>query len=260
MYKGMYDLFLFSGQSNMAGRGIVCDRWPQPAPVIISGAGWEYRAISAPDKLSVMEEPFGVLENKEGGIDDGNMKTGSMVTAFTNACYSITGVPIVGISASKGGSSILKWQPQASLLIDAIERLERAYRFLAAENICVRHKFMLWCQGETDGDNGMSVEEYKCRFIRTWNELKKAGIEKCFLVRIGKYNGAEGITYEPIRRAQDELAQTLSDIVMVSRSFSEMKERGLMKDAFHYFQTAYNEVGSEAGKKVGEYIEKQDNF
>ena len=201
-----------------------------------------------------------MLENKEGGINDGNRKTGSMVTAFTNACYGITKVPIIGISASKGGSSILEWQPKTPMLIDAIERLKRAQSFRAAENIHVRHRFMLWCQGETDGDNGMSVEEYKSKFARMWNELKEAGIETCFLVRIGKYNGVEDITYERIRQAQEELAQNFTDVIMVSGSFLEMKERGLMKDAFHYYQTAYNEVGCEAGKRVGEYIEKQGNF
>ena len=29
---------------------------------------------------------------------------------------------------------------------------------------------------------------------------------------------------------------------MVSRKFAEMKARGLMKDEFHYYQQAYNEV------------------
>ena len=40
------DLFLFMGQSNMAGRGIVSEKWAQPAPQIMEGAGYEYRAIS----------------------------------------------------------------------------------------------------------------------------------------------------------------------------------------------------------------------
>jgi len=254
----MFDLFLFSGQSNMAGRGIVCERWPQPAPVIISGAGWEYRAISAPNRLSRIEEPFGVRENRKNEIDDGNRKTGSMVTAFINSCYEKTGVPIVGISASKGGTSILQWQPRTPMLKDAMERLESAYGFFEAENIQVRRRFMVWCQGETDGDHGMSAEEYKCRFICMWNELKKAGIEKCFLVRIGKYNGTENITYEQIRQAQEDIVQSLPDVIMVSRSFSDMKERGLMKDAFHYYQAAYNEVGWEAGKNAGEYIKLEN--
>ena len=125
------DLFLFMGQSNMAGRGIVSEKWAQPAPQIMEGAGYEYRAISAPDKLYPLTEPFGRQENAEDGINDGNMKTGSLVTAFVNACYQKTGVPIVGVSASKGGSSILQWQPGTPYLSDTLRRLAKARRFLA---------------------------------------------------------------------------------------------------------------------------------
>ena len=64
------DLVLFIGQSNMAGRGIVSAQWPQEAPKLIEGAAWEYRAITTPDRLMPLEEPFGVDENKADGIND----------------------------------------------------------------------------------------------------------------------------------------------------------------------------------------------
>ena len=105
------DLVLFIGQSNMAGRGIVSTQWPQEAPKLIEGAAWEYRAITTPDRLMPLEEPFGVDENKADGINDvfadqKKAKTGSLVTAFCNAYYEETGRVIVGVSASKGGSTI----------------------------------------------------------------------------------------------------------------------------------------------------------
>ncbi len=46
-----YDLFLFMGQSNMAGRGVTNEKWQQKAPKLIEGAGVEFRAISDPAKL-----------------------------------------------------------------------------------------------------------------------------------------------------------------------------------------------------------------
>ena len=36
--SGSVDLFLFMGQSNMAGRGIVNDTWPEKAPRVLEGA------------------------------------------------------------------------------------------------------------------------------------------------------------------------------------------------------------------------------
>lgn len=97
-YPMTVDLFLFMGQSNMAGRGIVTADHPQGAPELIDGAGYEYRAVSAPDRLYPICEPFGRLGNRPGGIDDKDMKTGSLVTSFVNAYYEKTRVPIVALS------------------------------------------------------------------------------------------------------------------------------------------------------------------
>ena len=217
-------------------------------------------------------------ENNPEGIFDvfssgAKAKTGSMVTAFVNAYYAKTGVPIVGVSASKGGSRIAQWLPEASdgFLKDALERYHRAVSFLQSsedsvrqrendgtsmfdEGYIIRHRYMLWCQGESDGDRATTAEQYKERFHTLWQEMKAAGIEKCFLIEIGKKNvpGQEE-DYEEIRRAQEELCNG-KDIIMVSRCLGEMLERGLMKDAFHYYQQAYNEVGTEAGRNVGDFV------
>ena len=40
MSKGYaVDLFMFMGQSNMAGRGITSMQWPEEAPALTEGAG-----------------------------------------------------------------------------------------------------------------------------------------------------------------------------------------------------------------------------
>ncbi len=45
-----YDLFLFAGQSNMAGRGIACTQFPEGAPDLISGAGADFaQSLIQPD-------------------------------------------------------------------------------------------------------------------------------------------------------------------------------------------------------------------
>lgn len=47
-----------------------------------------------------------------------------------------------------------------------------------------------------------------------------------------------------------------SDLTVVSRSFETMKVRGLMKDAFHYYQAGYNETGRTAGEACAVFVEK----
>lgn len=252
-----YDFFLFAGQSNMAGRGISCPQFPEAAPALISGAGVEFRAISDPSALFSVCEPFGSAENTPDGIHEPGMKTGSLVTSFVNAYYSLTGVPVLGVSASKGGSVIAQWQPGGAYLNDTIRRMHAAFDFCAAHGIVLRHRFLLWCQGESDGDHHTAPDVYAEQFCRMYETLRRENIEHCFLIGIGEYNGpAADISYDAIRNAQYALADQRSDLTVVSRSFETMKVRGLMKDAFHYYQAGYNETGRTAGEACAVFVEK----
>ena len=251
------DLVLFMGQSNMAGRGITSVAFPEEAPVSIPFSAYEYRAVTAPGELSVMKEPFGAMENREDGINDvfkgGEIaKTGSMVTSFCNAYFSIARVPIVGVSASKGGSSILQWQidSKEQYLKDAMDRYERALNFLKENNINVRRKFVVFCQGETDGDNKLPKEKYVFFFEQMWSHLKSL-VDDLFIIKTGQCNiDGEYNRYDGIREAQDVIIALNKEIHLASDLFYSMREKGLMKDAFHYYQKAYNRCGADAGSNI----------
>ena len=215
----LVDLIFFMGQSNMAGRGDAA-----LAPAVTPGMGYEYRAVTDPAQLHPLTEPFGVNENDPTGVNEPGMKTGSMVSAFVNACTAKTGVAIVGVSCAKGGSSITEWLPGMPFFEDAVRRARKARKFLAESGYTIRHSEFM-----TD-----------------------AGLETCFLIQIGNQRD-EPELYVPIQQAQEELAAACDDIVMVSRKFKTFADKGLMKDRFHYLQPAYNEVGEEAGRNVAEY-------
>lgn len=250
------DIILFSGQSNMAGRGETSDAWPEGAPAILEGAGLEYRATSKEQKLFPIEEPFGVNENKRGGIFEPKAKTGSMVTAFVNAYYENTGVPVIAISASQGGTSILQWQMDGKLLPDALERLKECIDYIQdSPEYEIRHIYVAWNQGTTDVDNGVDLDEYLNLFNATLQAMKDAGMEKMLLIRIGQYNvpGEEHL-YDDMIRLQTRIAQENEDVVMVSCLMAGMLEMGLMKDEFHYYQAGYNLCGTDAGTHAAEYV------
>lgn len=250
------DVFMMAGQSNMAGRGVICPRWPEPAPQLLEGAGYEYRAISEPGCLYSITEPFGVAENRPDGLDDGAMKTGSMVTAFVNAYYRATGVPIVAVSASKGGSCIAQWQPGTPYMTDALERWSECKAFLAECGVRMRHQYLLWCQGETDGDLGTDKATYFKGLRKTLDAFERSGVEHCFMVRVGHCNKPEDPNrYVAMMQWQDEFAAQNDDVTMVSTGFAAMRERGLMKDSFHYYQAAYNEVGENAGENAARWVQ-----
>ena len=248
------DLFLFMGQSNMSGRGSTSEEWPEGPPPLTEGAGFEFRAVSDPTTLYPIAEPFGAAENRPGGIDDGDHKTGSMVTAFANAYYEHnTGhVPIVAVSASNSATQIGQWQLDGNFLPDALDRFAAAETYLTENGYEIRHRYMVWCQGENDGGR-LSAGEYQTLFRSMLDAVLNAGIETCFLCRIGEYNGDLDIDYSEIIRAQTELCRENRNVVMATTVLCGMRARGLMKDAHHYYQAAYNEMGRYAGTNAALY-------
>ena len=140
--KNDFDLFMFMGQSNMAGRGITNASHPEKAPTVLGYKGSEYRVISNPTVLNAIVEPFGKDENKTGGISESS-KTGSMVSSFVNAYYNVTNTPIIAVSASQGGTKISQWQPDGILLTDAVQRLDDTIAFCNENDISIRHKYMV---------------------------------------------------------------------------------------------------------------------
>ena len=110
------DLIVFAGQSNMAGRGDAED-----APECLPGAGYEYKAVSAPEDLIPIQEPFGLHEDRANGLSDrtedgGTKRSGSMVTALVNEYYRQTGHVVIGVSEllqSSGRNPIFPMQSAA---------------------------------------------------------------------------------------------------------------------------------------------------
>lgn len=248
MHKHIH-LALFMGQSNMAGRGVAA-----LAPTVPQGMGFEYRAISAPEVLSPMVEPFGSDENNPDGVYEPGMKTGSMVSAFTCSCTAVTGVPLVGLSCAKGGSAIQEWLPGAAYYQDAVQRTRQCIQFLTGQGYTIDRTFMVWCQGCTDGDRRTAPQVYKAQtktFLRSF--MADCGVEVCFLVQIGNHRD-EPELYQPIQQTQEELAAENESIVLVSRLFKTFAAKGLMKDCFHYLQEGYNLVGKEAGEQAGHWL------
>ena len=258
----LVDLIVFAGQSNMAGRGETSSTYPDTAPAVIPGAGYEFKSITDPTQLYPLTEPFGYAENAPddtSGIDDGTKKTGDMVAAFVNAYYTNNGnVPVVCVSASEGGSSSSEWLPTTgNNFVDLSNRLTTARQWLADNGYSIRHQYCAWCQGESDGDNiangSETFAEYESRARSIFNGLISLGFEKVLLVRIGHHNSGTSARYTAIIQWQTAEAQTNDALVMVSCDFAGMRSKGMMKDSFHYYQIGYNITGNSAGINAALY-------
>lgn len=242
------DLVMFMGQSNMSGTGD-----SEKAPVVIDGAGYEFRAISDPTHLYPIEEPFGQYENNEEGVDDKDLKTGSLVSSFVNSYYSGSGVPVVAVSASAGGSTLNSWREDGNLLPDAVNRYNMAKEWLLDNGYVIRHSYMVWLQGESDGNKQTSKEDYISSMKDIFSIMKDSGVEKCFLIRIGIRTEEPGM-YDTIIEAQTELCRDNEDFILVSTKAVELEHLGLMRDEVHYTQGGLNLIGEEAGANMAYYV------
>ena len=251
------DLAIFMGQSNMAGRGEYADATECPI-----GAGYEFRSVSNADMLFGVSEPFGKSENNDSINDNGSngvdRRSGDMVSSLMNSYYAQTGVPIVGVQASRGGTNIGYWNTAAQKN-EAQSRLTAAKTYLEDNGYTVNHIFMVWCQGEADADKiysgSQSAASYKSQTLNVFEYMKTVGVTDMFIVQTGQYNGDDDTdgkhdeAYVTVHDAQAELASENDNVYTVG-SFLEFKEN--MKDNYHFHQIAYNTVGIAAGKAIAE--------
>lgn len=245
------DLILFMGQSNMSGAGGNA----KEAPKLIKGAGYEYRAITQPEELCVLTEPFGEKEHKEGYLDDRELipRGGSLVTAFVNAYYEQTKERVVAVSASRGSAQISSFNNY--LVEDVIERLENAKRVMTQEKVNIRHIYMVWLQGETDAYLGTPKEQYIGGMQNLLHTLQPYGVEKCFVIQIG--NGVmDGVAIDSstMQGIQEKLCEIDENFVLISTLAKTLSEPPYMEDGIHFTQQGLNLLGADAGKNMGEYV------
>jgi hypothetical protein len=139
-----------------------------------------------------------------------------------------------------------------AIYADMVNRLNLAKTWLTNNGYTILHIYMVWCQGESDGDANVTADTYKSNLTNIVTGLKTQGVEKCLIIRIGEDNGTSS-DYTIIMNAQNAICKENSDFIMISMDFESMLGRGEMKDSWHYYQDAYNEVGSTAGYHAANY-------
>lgn len=245
------DIILFMGQSNMSGAGGDAGE----APKLIKGAGYEYKAITRPDEICVLQEPFGENEHKEGYLDDRNLldRGGSLVTSFVNAYYQVTQERVIGVSASRGSAQISSFNNY--LVEDVIDRLENAKRVMTEQNIHIRHIYMVWFQGETDAYCATTSDQYIGGMQNLLHTLQPYGVERCFLIQIGNVvMSGEPIDTSYIQAVQENLCAGDDNFILVSTLPREISESPYMEDGIHFTQKGLNLIGEDAGRNTGKYV------
>lgn len=239
------DLIIFAGQSNMSGYGGDVTQ----IPPLTEGAGGEFRSVSNPTCLYTIVEPFGFYENT-AIMNDFYMKKGSLVTSFVNAYYEETDVPVVAVSASKGGMSSPYWASDA-VCAEVVMRYRNAYEWLESHGYRVRFKYLVFLQGENNVIEKISIEQYQSDIYKFSETLYHEGLDKFFLIRIGGQKTAPD-AFDELIQVQTELCRNNPNFVLASTVLSAYGG-GDMVDEYHYTQQVLNDVGDDAGRNVGKF-------
>lgn len=146
--------------------------------------------------------------------------------------YEVSGVPIVGVQASRGGEAS-SYFTGAEVMSEMIARYNEAEKYLTDNGYTIGKKFVVWCQGESDADKNRIDDSYKSNTLSIFNSLKTGtGLTDMFMIRIGhcKTSGAAAIdetkdpNYKRINLAQKALADANSDITAVGSFYTDEYE------------------------------------
>ncbi len=246
--KVVVDIIMFMGQSNMSG----CGGDASQAPAVNPGSGYDFRAISDPTRLYSIAEPFGINENQVGGIMEyPGGKKGSLVSAFANTYYKETGVPVIAVSAAAGATTTEYWTRQA-IVNDFVERHQRAKIWLEGNDYYVRNQYVIWLQGESDADRGITAAQYTENMDNIIRPLFINGIQKVFIIRPGRTIDKSNY-FDDVIKAQTEMCKTSGYYALASTMMSGFGTT-YMVDQWHYNQTALNMLGEDAAKNVAYYV------
>lgn len=194
--EGEYDIYLFIGQSNCAGRGYMLE---QDTLQVMEGV-WLLNDSGVP-------EPAKAPLNRYSNIrKDLSMQMIGPAYGFAPVVRERTGRKILLIQNAKGGSALGEWQNEDSLGVTFLDKtLERAVPALQYGKL----KGIIWHQGETDTSNGTAGEIYVTRFSKMIARLRQelhAGDEVPVLVgELGQWGWEK-----------EELIQAFNDSTLVT--------------------------------------------
>jgi hypothetical protein len=220
------------------------------APAVPAGHGYEYRPSSSPNALYPIIEPFG---RYEGGYvsDVPSYQNGTLVSSFVNTYYGKTGVPVVGVPATHGGTDSSYWA-SSETKADMLSRFIKAKSFLESNNFKVRRKFLVFLQGESDSVKGITATDYKNNLISAFQPLFANGLEQVFIITPG-YASNGIFSYDDVVDAQKDLCISNNMFSIGSTMLHTAAMNSYLNDTVHYNQQGLNLVGANAAANVAAY-------
>ncbi len=243
-------LFLVAGQSNAVGQGdslqsVQCN----------AGSAFEYSFTG--NTLHALKDPVGVTE-----LHFEKAHTGSAWPAFAEAYHQLSGKQIIIVQAARGGSSCHvkaemnnygTWDAQGRLpLLDSAVIKAKA----AVSKTKMPVAGIIWSQGERDANainaGQLTTAEYKTALETVIKRFRNALGESVafYIIQTGYYINHPNKGFDEVRKAQEEIAATIRNVLIVYSDTNIFQEKQWMKDEIHYNQPALNNIGKTIANKV----------
>lgn len=243
------DLIFFMGQSNMSGAAGDASL----APYVSETAGMEFRAVSDPTTLYPITEPFGINENRAGGLYEyPGAKKGSLVSAFVNEYHKETGRKVIAVSISMGATDMNVWM-SPGVTSDIKQRVDTTVSYLRNNGYNIGHMYALWLHGESDAIKGTDPEIYRTDLDNVMRPLFIAGVRKVFIIVPGRTIDYKDIFLDIVNIQKQICIE--SDYYAIATTVLSKVSAEYMRDQYHYNQHVLNLVGIEAAKAVAYYTE-----
>lgn len=261
MNSEIYDVIIFSGQSNMQGQS-ECILSPAPVEGCL-----EYRYLT--DTLVPLKHPTGeyvktdatagapfvgdtILEedkfliwHKSIAIGAASLGNSSLLPSFCQSYRSICGRNVLAVHAAKGATRIDQWLGDSKSYKVLLEKTKGALKTQSE----IGKLYFVWLQGESDAGGAMSEAEYKQKLTELKENLKRdLNIDKFGIIRVGHWTNDDRDL--EIMNAQDAVCEEDSDFVMLSRLTAELSQKPEFINPHargHYSARALEMIGEEAG-------------
>ncbi|KAJ0641140.1 putative sialate O-acetylesterase domain, SGNH hydrolase superfamily [Helianthus annuus] len=215
-------IFILSGQSNMAGRGGVKNhQWDHIVPDDCKPDPTTIHRLTANLTWETAQEPLhaDIDKNKTCGVGPG--------MSFANAVKDYIAGVIGLVPCAIGGTAIKKWAKGEKLYEDMVRRARSAGGEIKA---------LLWYQGESDTSSKTSAQSYKSNMENLIRNVRAdLGLPALPVIQVAIASG-EGKYIEVVREAQKAI--DLPNVVCVDAKGLELKE-----DHLHLTTTAQVQLG-----------------
>ncbi|KAL1812015.1 hypothetical protein DCAR_0624177 [Daucus carota subsp. sativus] len=207
------DIFILSGQSNMAGRGgVVNKHWDGVVPPQCSPHPSIHRFSADLNWVPASEPLHADIDSKKVcGVGPG--------MSFANAVKDVVGE--VGlVPCAVGGTAIAEWARGCHLYENMIKRAKKA-----VESGDGRIRAMLWYQGESDTLSKHCVDAYKVKMEKLIDNVRQdLALPHLPIIQVAIASG-EHKYMEKIREIQKAI--DLENVVCVDAKGLELKEDNL---------------------------------